>query len=227
MRLVTVPGVFRPRSDSRLLAARVAERAGPGISFLDPFTGSGILAIAAAGAGASATAIDISRRAVACAALNARLNGVEVRALRGDLFAPVAGERFDLIAANPPYVPAPGDEPARGAARAWDAGADGRALLDRFCAEVPARLAPGGRLLLTHSSVCGTDETLAMLTRSGLEVEVIERDRGPLGPLMAARAELLERRGLLEPGAREEEVLVFEGRLAADSEAAPRVPSAA
>lgn len=49
MRLITVPGAFRPRSDSRLLAAQVADRARPRASFLDPFTGSGILAIAAAG----------------------------------------------------------------------------------------------------------------------------------------------------------------------------------
>lgn len=227
MRLVTVPGVFRPRSDSRLLAARVAERANPGESFLDPFTGSGILPIAAAGAGARATAVDVSRRAVACTALNARLNGVRVRALRGDMFAPVAGERFDLIAANPPYVPAADETPARGAARAWDAGADGRQLLDRFCAEAAGFLAPGGRLLLIHSSICGAETTESLLADAGLEVDVIDRERGPLGPLMAERAEVLERRGLLAPGTREEEVLVFEARQPQGSPASVRVPSPA
>ena len=48
MRLLTLPGVFRPRSDSWMLATALAERVQPGQSVLDPFTGSGILAIAAA-----------------------------------------------------------------------------------------------------------------------------------------------------------------------------------
>ena len=227
MRLLTVPGVFRPRSDSRMLAARVAERAQPGISFLDPFTGSGILAIAAAEAGAAATAIDISRRAVACTWLNARLNGTRVRALRGDLLSPVAGERFDLIAANPPYVPALGGAQAHGAARAWDAGVDGRALIDRLCLTGAQHLAPGGRLLLAHSSVCDPEATVAMLSSSGLEVAVLERERGPLGPLMAERAALLERRSLLDPGVCDEEVLIFEGRAPQGSARRTRVPASA
>ena len=227
MKLLTVPGVFRPRSDSRMLAAQVVERARPGISFLDPFTGSGILAIAAAEAGASATAVDISRRAVACASLNARLNRVRVRALRGDLFSPVAGERFDLIAANPPYIPSVDDDPARGAARAWDAGVDGRALIDRLCRSAAGHLTPGGRLLLTHSSVCGPDETSTLLARAGLEVEVLERVRGPLGPLMEARTEMLARRGLLAPRSGEEEVLIFEARAPQGSASRTRVPLSA
>jgi release factor glutamine methyltransferase len=188
---------------------------------LDPFTGSGILALAAARAGAAATAVDVSRRAVACAALNARLNGVRVRALPGDLFAPVAGERFDLIVANPPYVPGAQDGPARGAARAWEGGADGRALIDRLCAEAPAHLTPGGELLIVHSEVCGERATLDRLAAAGLEAEVVERHRGPLGPLMEARRAELERRGLLAPGAREEEVLVFAGRAAGRTPAWP------
>ena len=74
---------------------------------------------------ASVTAVDISRRAVLTARLNARLNGVRVRALRGDLLAPVAGEGFDLIVSNPPYVPA---ETRHAASRAPCAGLDGLAF---------------------------------------------------------------------------------------------------
>jgi release factor glutamine methyltransferase len=212
MRLITVPGVFRPRSDSLLLAERVRERVRPGERVLDPFTGSGVLAVAAAQAGGEATAIDVSRRAVACARINGRLNGVRVRGLRGNMFEPVAGERFDMIIANPPYLPAESDETPRGAARAWDAGTDGRALLDRFCAEVPARLRGGGRVLLIHSSVCDPQATLAQLEAGGLEVEVLERRRGALGPLLAERAPMLERRGMLAPGQRDEEMFVFGAR---------------
>jgi len=212
MRLVTIPGVFRPRTDSMLLADCVRARVSPGDTVLDPFTGSGVLAIAAAQAGARATAIDVSRRAVGCAWFNARLNGVRVRALRGDMFSPVRFERFHLIVANPPYLPARGQAPPRGAARAWDAGPNGRAAIDRLCRAAPSHLLPGGELFLVHSSICDAEATLAMLAIRGLDVEIVERRRGPLGPLLSARAQTLERRGLLEPGEREEEMLVFRAR---------------
>lgn len=215
MRLVTLPGVFRPPSDSWLLADAVREgELARGASVLDVFTGSGVLAIAAAQAGAKdVTAIDISRRAVLTARMNARLNGVRVRALRGDVFEPVAGRRFDLILANPPYVPSESDAlPARGAARAWEAGRDGRALLDRFCPAVGAHLRRGGRVLIVQSSLSGERETLDALEAAGLTAEVLARERGDFGPIVSARAEQLERRGVLAAGEREEELLVIEGR---------------
>jgi release factor glutamine methyltransferase len=191
-----------------MLAARARAEARAGARVLDVCTGSGIVAVSAALAGAEVTAVDVSRRAVLAARLNARVNGVRVRALRGDLLAPVRGERFDLIVSNPPYVPDDGSLPPRGLERAWKAGADGRAVLDRLCDEAPGLLAPGGTLLLVHSSVCGEDETLQRLSARGLRAEVVERRRGPLGPLLRARAPLLEASGLLEPGAREEDVIV-------------------
>jgi release factor glutamine methyltransferase len=210
MRVVTLPGVFRPRSDTWLLAAHLRAQLRPGATVLDVCTGSGALAVAAAQAGArAATAIDVSRRAVLTARINARLNGVRVRALRGDLFAPVAGERFDAIVSNPPYLPAEDDDlPRRGPRRAWDAGTDGRVLLDRICAEAPRHLRPGGFLLLVHSSVCGLEPTVRRLEDGGLAVDVLERRRGALGPLLSARAPALEARGLLAPGEREEDMLV-------------------
>ena len=214
-RLITVPGVFRPRSDSRRLAALAAEHVRPETTVLDPFTGSGILAIAAARAGARAvSAIDVSRRAVACAWLNGRLNGVRLRVLRGDLFSPVRGERFDLILTNPPYLPGADGSP-RGAERAWEGGRDGRALLDRLCAQATEHLTRQGALLVVQSSVCGLDATLDRLAAGGLRGEVLLRERGPLGPLLAARAEELERRGLLAPGQREEEIQLIRATRAA------------
>lgn len=211
--MLTVPGVFRPRSDGWLLAAHAGARVPPGATVLDPFTGSGILAIAAARAGAGATtAIDVSRRAVACTRLNARLNRVRVRALRGDLFGPVGAERFDLILANPPYLPGDADEQPHGGARAWEGGRDGRRLIDRLCLEAADHLAPGGELLLIHSSICDGERTEAMLSQAGLSVELLDSSPGPLGPLLTARAPELERRGLLAPGEREERVLVLSAR---------------
>ena len=212
MRLFTLPGVFRPRSDSWMLARAVAERVEPGDQVLDPYTGSGVLALAAALKGAEATAVDISRRAVLSARINAALNGVSLRTVRSATLDPLNGQRFDLIAANPPYLPGPAGE-ASGAARAWEGGPDGRTFIDRLCHEAPARLKPGGRLLLTHSSVCGEEATFAELTRAGLVPRVIVRHTGPLGPLLAERAEELRIAGR-EVGS-EEEVLVFEAALPA------------
>ena len=209
-----MPGVFRPRSDSWMLARRLRDELEPGASVADVCTGSGVLAVSAAMAGAGdVTAVDVSRRAALTARLNARLNGVSVRALRGDLLEPLAGRRFDLIVSNPPYVPAEDDElPTSGPQRAWDAGRDGRALLDRICARAADHLQPGGTVLIVHSSVCGEDRTIEMLAERGLSAEVVIRARGPLGPLLGERAATLEQRGLLAPGAREEDIVVIRGR---------------
>jgi release factor glutamine methyltransferase len=185
-----------------------------GADVLELCAGTGLAGIMAARCHSGrATTVDVSRRAQLNARLNGALNGVPVRALRGDLLAPVAGQAFDLIVSNPPYVPAPDDElPKRGPARAWDAGRDGRALLDRICREAPAHLRPGGSLLVIHSEVADPDATLAAFRAAGLHADVAEHHRGPLGPLLRERAGLLEERGLLSPGQRVEDVLVVRGR---------------
>jgi len=215
VRLLTLPGVFKPVSDSHMLADRLRnETLLPESRVLDLCTGSGLLALTAAARGVrDVTAVDVSRRAVYTVRINARLNGVRMRVLRGDLLEAVPGELFDVIVSNPPYVPAESDDlPTRGTRRAWDAGPDGRAILDRLLAEAPSRLRPGGRLLITHSSLLGLEATERALAEGGLQVDVPIRRRGPLGPLMAGRVEHLERQGLLRPGQREEEVLVIRGR---------------
>jgi len=182
---------------------------------LDLCSGSGALAVAAALGGARAvTAVDLSLRAVLATRLNARLNGVRVRALQSDLFTALGDQRFDLIASNPPFLPSVDAElPTRGVRRAWEAGHDGRALIDRVLAEAPEHLLPGGSLVMVHSSVCGTQRTVDRLAGLGMEAEVVDRHRCPLGPLLAARAPELMRVGLLEPGLRDEEMVVVRGRL--------------
>jgi release factor glutamine methyltransferase len=186
MDLLTPPGVFRPLSDSWLLADAVRrEVAGRRASVLDVCTGSGVVAVAAADAGGAVTAVDVSRRAVVTAWCNARRHRLRVRVRRGRSFQPVAGERFDVIASNPPYVPSDRDDlPTRGLQRAWAAGRDGRAVLDDLCDRAPDHLRPGGVLLLVHSSLIDEQATVDRLTAAGLRAEVVERHRGPLGPLM-------------------------------------------
>ena len=172
--------------------------------------GSGVLAIVAAQSGASrVTAVDISRRAVLATRLNAKLNRVRVRAVRGDLFAAVPGERFDLIVSNPPYLVSASDElPRRGASRAWDAGTSGRAFLDRICDQAQHHLGPGGVLLLVHSSLCSEQSTADALSRWGYDVRVVARHRGPLGRRMRPRAAMLRSRGLLGEEEAEDIVVV-------------------
>lgn len=187
MDLLTLPGVFDPLSDSWALArAARAEHLGPGRAALDLCTGSGVVALSAATTGASVTAVDVSRRALWTVRLNAWRHGLRVATRRGRLFEPIAGDRFDLVTANPPYVPsADGSLPRRGASRAWEAGPDGRAVLDRVCDDVAAHLRPGGVVLLVHSSLVDEHATIERLRTAGLlEAAVVDRRRGPLGPLM-------------------------------------------
>lgn len=214
MRLIRLPGVFRPPTDTWMLARALREEIDGGpADVLDLCTGTGALAVVAAQAGADATAIDISRRAVANVRLNAALNGVRVKPLRGDLFAPVAGRRFDVIVTNPPYVPAPAEDlPERGLDRAWQAGLDGRVLIDRICAAAASHLKPGGAVLIVQSTINGENATRDALDEQGLEADVPFRERGDFGPLMTRMAAQLEERGLIAVGQREEEVVVVRGR---------------
>lgn len=201
--------MFRPITDSWLLADALRdEPLVSGGSVLDLCTGSGVLAVTAGTCGARRVlAVDVSRRALLCAVLSGAINRARVRARRGDLFAAVAGRRFDVIVCNPPYVPGAAQLPRRGAQRAWEAGPTGRAFLDRICRQAPAHLNPGGVVLLVHSRVCGEERTLAALRAGGLEAEVVRRHSGTLGPRLRERAEWLRRRGMLE-GDRDELIVV-------------------
>lgn len=209
--LLRPPGVYRADSDTELLAD-VMRRGGfaLGREVLDVGTGSGALALAASRAGAgSVTAVDLSLRSVASTWLNSRLRRAPVTVRHGDLFAPVVGRRFDLVIANPPYVPAATAAlPRHRKARCWDGGEDGRAVLDRICAGVADVLSPDGDVLLVHSAVCNTELTLAALQRSGLVARVLAEAVIPFGPVMRARAAMLESRGLVAPGTRTEGLVV-------------------
>jgi len=195
-----------------------------GADVLDLCTGSGLLAVTAARQGARATAVDVSRRALLSARLNAAANGVRVRTRRGWLFEAVPGEQFDAIVSNPPYLPAATDAlPGGGPERAWEGGRDGRALLDPICRQAPSYLRPGGSVLVVHSSVCGVEETLGTLAAAGLDVDVVQRARGPLGSRLRERASHLWASGMLAPGGLEEDIVVVRGALPAGMPAAPAV----
>ncbi len=213
--LMRPPGVYRTQTDTALLTD-VLQRSGfaAGRHVLDVGAGTGALALAASRAGAaSVTAVDLSMRSVTATWLNSRLHRAPVSVRRGDLFAPVGDQKFDLIMANPPYVPAETAVlPRYRIARCWDAGPDGRALLDRICVGAAERLTDEGVVLLVHSAVCSVGDTIARLADAGLDGEVIERGRIPFGPVMRARAAMLEARGLVEPGQSVEDLVVVGAR---------------
>ncbi|MFF8289598.1 HemK2/MTQ2 family protein methyltransferase [Streptomyces sp. NPDC016309] len=213
MRLLRPRGVYAPQEDTELLAqaARAELRAlceQPGVEVLDVGTGTGALALMAAECpGARVTAVDISWRAVLVARYNAWRLGLPVDVHRGDLTEPVEGRRFDLILSNPPYVLSP--RPSRGSDRTWNAGENGRQVIDRLCARAPGLLRDTGVLLLVQSALSGVDETLDRLQAGGLEARVELRTTIPFGPVMAEHAGWLEERGLIAPEERKEDLVVI------------------
>ncbi|WP_333770963.1 HemK2/MTQ2 family protein methyltransferase [Streptomyces sp. IBSBF 2435] len=212
-RMLTVPGVYVPQHDTHLLMRSVGrENLGPGTHVLELGTGSGALAVQAARQGARVTAVDISRRAVLCARVNAALYRSRVTVRRCDLSAFVAGD-YDMVVSNPPYVPTPAAlPPLRGKARAWDGGTDGRAVVDRVCATAGLVLRPGGTFLMVHSAMCGSDASIAVLARAGLDAEIIDRELVPLGPVLRSRLPWLRGQGLMADSQDKEELVVIRAR---------------
>ncbi|MHA6781638.1 HemK2/MTQ2 family protein methyltransferase [Pseudonocardia saturnea] len=212
MMLLRPPGVYRAETDTEVLIDTM-RRGGfaAGRDVLDLGTGSGAVAIAASLAGASSvTAVDLSWRSVRATRLNARRHGARVAVEQGDLYAPVAGRRFDLIVSNPPYVPALTERLSRHRrSRCWDGGTDGRAVLDRICAGAADSLTPDGQVLLVHSALCGTQATVDALADAGFAPAVLARASIPFGPVMRSRVAMLEQRGLIEPGQQVEELVVI------------------
>jgi release factor glutamine methyltransferase len=153
--LAVSPAVLIPRPETELLVDQ-ALRLQPN-AVLDLGTGCGAVALAIKRARPAAriVAVDASPAALEVARRNAAMLGLEVEFREGLWFEPVAGERFDLVVANPPYV-AQGDphlgegdlrfEPAQ----ALVSGPDGLEAIRCIGAHAAAHLLPRGWLLLEH-----------------------------------------------------------------------------
>lgn len=151
-----------PRPDTERLVELALERLPPGATadVLDLGTGSGAIALAIASErpAARVTATDASHDALAIARGNAVRMGLGIRFLQGDWFAPLYGERFDLVLSNPPYLA--DDDPHLRALRhepraALVSGPTGIEALAAICAAAPAHLRAGGWLLLEHGNTQG------------------------------------------------------------------------
>ncbi|ARP96804.1 peptide chain release factor N(5)-glutamine methyltransferase [Bordetella genomosp. 13] len=158
--LRVTPDVLIPRPDTELLVETALEMLSgrPGAALLDLGTGSGAIAvsIALARPRCEVSATDASAAALAVAADNANRLGARVRLLQGDWFdALPAGERFDVIVSNPPYICSTDPHLQQGDLRheprgALTDGADGLRDLARIAADAPRWLRPGGALWLEH-----------------------------------------------------------------------------
>ena len=157
LRLTIDARVLDPRDDTETLVdwALTLLPEGEPRRVLDLGTGSGAIALAIAQRRPQArvTATDASADALAVARANGQRLGLPVDWCQGDWLAPLAGERFDVIVSNPPYIAEDDvhlDALAHEPRSALVSGADGLDDLRRIVAAAGAHLRPGGWLLLEH-----------------------------------------------------------------------------
>jgi release factor glutamine methyltransferase len=172
------PDVMIPRPETEHLVEKVIELAArfkqPRI--VDVGTGSGAIAIALAHKlpQAQITATDISSRALTVAEENAKRNGVGLRFFLGDLLAPIAGERFEIVVSNPPYVPSADRATLSVEVREYEpalalfAGDDGLDVCRRLIPAAFDALVPGGFVALEIGFGQSTEIT-ELLTRASFE----------------------------------------------------------
>ncbi len=141
---------------------------------LDMGTGSGVCAIFASRRGYRVTAVDINPEAARCAQINVLLNRVEhaVEVFQGDLFDPVAGQRFDLVLFNPPFYRG---EPKSRFDMAWRA----TDVFERFSAGLNDVLTSSGRALILLSTDGDAAGMLTALERNNFRIApVLTRNFG-------------------------------------------------
>jgi release factor glutamine methyltransferase len=164
--------VYLPSDDSLLLAESFKVRDGEEV--LELGCGCGINAILAAVKASRVVATDINPSAAEVTLYNAELNGLATRldVRVGDLFDPIeAGEQFDVILFNPPYLPVMVAEVRSRLAMAWQGGDDGRAVTDRFLDGARNHLKKVGRIYLVQSTLSHIEATVKRLEDEGFMVE--------------------------------------------------------
>ena len=146
---------------------------------LDLGTGCGVQALHLAGHSQRVVATDVNQRALRVARFNAELNDVAdtVEVRDGSYFAPVAGERFDLIATNPPFV----ISPATGERLVYrDSGLPGDRVVEDIVRAAPDHLADGGWCQILANWVIAADrpwdERLAEWLTADCDALVVQRE---------------------------------------------------
>jgi release factor glutamine methyltransferase len=192
--ILVIPSVFNPKvpRTGAFLAAQLDARLVPvDAEVLDIGTGSGVCAIFAARHARRVVAVDINRAAVRCAGINAHLNDLEhrIEVRHGDLFAPVAGERFDLIVFNPPFLRG---SPRNDRDRAWRS----PDIAERFAAGLRDHLKPRGAALVVLSTFGNAQIFLEQVRQRGFAISVLAERRFVNERLAVFK---LEPRGLRSP----------------------------
>lgn len=177
LRLAVGPAVLVPRPETEILVdAALARPVKDNASVLDLGTGSGAIALALKHerGDLAITAVDCDDAALAVARSNAAAHALDIRWLESNWYSAVAGRRFDLIAANPPYVPSCDphfDLSLRHEPRlALDGGTDGLDAYRAIFRDACAFLEPEGSLLVEH----GFDQreaVIALAAASKLRLE--------------------------------------------------------
>jgi cyclopropane fatty-acyl-phospholipid synthase-like methyltransferase len=150
----------------------------PFSSALDLGTGCGVQSLHLAGHVDHVVATDVNERALAMTRLNAELNDVRLDVRSGSLFEPVAGELFDLIVTNPPFVVSP----ATGERLVYrDSGLPGDEVVRRVVSTAPQHLTPGGRaqVLANWAHRRGepwTERVSGWLAGTGCDAWVVQRE---------------------------------------------------
>ena len=193
--LRVTPDTLVPRPETELLVELALERLpeNRALRIADLGTGSGAIALALAHerTAARVVAVDASAAALDVASGNARALGIgNIEFREGDWFAPLAGERFDLVASNPPYIADGDTHLAQGDLRfeprgALASGVDGLDAIRRIAADTPAHLCDGGWLLVEHGYEQGA-AVRALFESAGFvdvatERDLEQRDRVTLG----------------------------------------------
>lgn len=189
-----------PRNDTECICEAALAHLEPGMEALDLCTGSGAIAVALKKLRPAVcwTATDLSEAALSLARENARRLGAEVEFLQGDLFAPLAARRFDLIVSNPPYIPLGEREQLQREVRmepemALFAGTDGLDFYRRIAREAPGHLNPGGYLILEIGDT--QFAAVAALLEAHFEAPRRIRDLNGLDRGVAARLRAEEGKG--------------------------------
>lgn len=146
---------------------------------LDLGTGCGVQSLHLARHCERVVATDVNGRALELAALTAELNQIDVDLRRGSLYEPVAGERYDLIVSNPPFVMSPPRSQAETLAYR-ETNFEGDSLVELLVRGAADHLNPGGSLqLLTNWAVLDEpwQERLAAWIPQQCDAWVIERER--------------------------------------------------
>ena len=193
------PAVLIPRPETELLVELACTKVGAGgtatgvSKLLDLGTGSGCVAITLALELPEVllVAADIAADALAVARANASLHDVDISFVESDWFERLAGQRFDCIVANPPYVAAGDAHLVEGDLRfeplaALACGVDGLDAIRRIVAEAGIHMEPGGWLLLEH----GYDQAQAvagLLAENGFAAIEQHRDLAGIVRVSAGR----------------------------------------